>query len=301
MRLQLIWQVAKRALLWVGLALCGLALWRTRTLSGEAVAQMPASGWVLISVLLAGIWLLATASWRTYLRAYALQDTSWTTAARQLGLLLIGKYLPGGIFGFLMRIYDQPQEQRRKLFHASLVDQCSGLALPILLGLLLTFMALHEAWPAALLLPLLPTVAVAAIMTMHAMARHVPKISAHFENAPPPRRELLLATSLQLLQVISWAALAAFLTTQLYGLNTQSALGVSGAYLLAVSGGMLVIILPSGIGAREAILVALGSHWIETNQAIHLAALLRILSSAVDVVAGAAAAAIKSGSLNANR
>lgn len=264
-------------------------------LSGETIAQMPVSGWLFIFVLLGAIWLLATASWRTYLRAFALQDTRWATAARQLGLLLIGKYLPGGIFGFLMRIYDQPQEQRRKLFQASLVDQGSGLLLPILLGLLLITMAFHEAWTAALLLPILPAATVTAIMTIRTLAEHIPKISAQLDNSPPPRRDLLLATTLQLIQIIGWAILATFLATQLYGLNIHAALGVSGAYLLAVSGGMLVIFLPSGIGAREAILVAIASYWIETNQAIHLAALLRILSSAVDVLAGTAASAIKSG------
>jgi len=194
-----------------------------------------------------------------------------------------------------MRIYDQPQEQRRKLFQASLVDQGSGLLLPILLGLLLITMAFHEAWTAALLLPILPAATVTAIMTIRTLAEHIPKISAQLDNSPPPRRDLLLATTLQLIQIIGWAILATFLATQLYGLNIHAALGVSGAYLLAVSGGMLVIFLPSGIGAREAILVAIASYWIETNQAIHLAALLRILSSAVDVLAGTAASAIKSG------
>jgi len=291
-----LWQHGKRALLWVGLGLCGFALWRTRSLSGEAIQQLSSIQWALIALLLVLIWILAVASWHAYLRSYSISDARWRTAARQLGLLLIGKYLPGGIFGFLMRLYDSPKEQRHKLLWASLADQGCGIALPILLGLLILFVVIRESWPAAVLLLALPFLAVFGIELMQHCATRIPWIS-RYTGSPmmAPWRSLLPATTLQLAQIIAWVGLVTFLASQLYGLDSHEALCVAGAFLLAVSAGMLVVILPSGIGAREAALVALASQWIETNQAIHLAALLRIIGSVLDVLAGLAAAAIESG------
>ncbi|MNM43633.1 hypothetical protein D3C81_545140 [compost metagenome] len=295
MKLQTLWQLGKGSLLWTGIALCGYALWRSGTTPRATTDQLSPSSWIAIASLLATIWILAVSSWRFYLRAYRLGDTRWRTACRHLGLLLIGKYIPGGIFGFLMRIYDQPKAQRQKLFWASLADQCTGIAMPAILGICLLLIGEQHNWLWAIPLLLLPLAAVIGTSLLHRLTQHLPRLLRHADPmTTPSARTLHLAATIQLGQIGIWAALTMHLAQQLYGLDVYAACGVAGAYLLAVTAGMLVIFLPSGIGAREAALLALTTPWLDLPQAIHLAALLRVLSSLLDVFAGICSTVIDS-------
>jgi len=249
--------------------------------------------WVIIGLFLIAIWALAVASWREYLRAYQLNDSRWRTACRHLGMLLVGKYIPGGIFGFMMRIYDQPKEQRQRLLWASLADQSCGVAMPVIMGICMMVIESQRngLWSIALL-PI-PILAAMGIRALHRIVRHLPLASRYTPplNAPSTGA-LCFATSMQLFQVIAWSGLVAIVAQQLYGLDIHAACGLAGAYLLAVAAGMLIVFLPSGIGAREAALVTLSAPWLELSQAIYLAALLRVLSSILDILAGAISAAI---------
>lgn len=276
----------KRLILWLGMLLCGYALWKTRELAVEAFARMNLSDWLSVAALLLLGWWLAVACWRLYLAAYTGQLPNWSTAIRQLGLVLIGKYVPGGVLGFLSRMYDEPHAPRKPLFWAGFSEQAVGVGMPIAVGGAMYLAATHHnpAWMVPVLT--LPLLAALGALLLHCFAARAPWVRRHALSTPPEWRRLFPATSLQLLQLLSWAALVALLSHRLHGLDASASIGIAGAFLLAVAAGMIVMIAPGGIGVREAILIGLSSHWIGTSQAIFLAALLRLLSSLLDVFAG---------------
>jgi len=281
------WAAVKRIVLWLGLFLCGYALWRARALAGDAIARVSPVGWICVCTLLMAIWVLAVFAWRQYLRAYMGQDPGWRAAMRQVGLLLVGKYVPGGVFGFLARMYDQPNVPRQRLFWAGLAEQAVGVSMPVALGGVLYMAATEVSLAWLWLIALLPLLALLGVWSLHRCAGWLPWLRKHaVASGMPVWPRFLLAAVAQVAQLLAWVSLVFVLVHDLYGMDGFSALGVAGAFLLAVAAGMVMVLAPGGIGVREAALVGLASHWLGTAQAIFMAALLRILSSLLDVFAG---------------
>lgn len=274
-------------MLWLGLFLCLYALWHSRVLLGEAVSQISATGCVTVVIMLIAGLSLAMMAWRQYLIAYARRDPGWRVAMRQLGLLLVGKYVPGGVFGFMARLYDQPGIPRLPLFWAGLVEQVVGVAMSAALGGILFLAAVRTdmAW-LGLVLPL-PWLAVAGVWMLHRFAAGLPWLRRHASDSTQPVwPELLSSITMQLAQLVAWAVLVAVLASELFGMDGYAAMGLAGAFLVAVTVGMLAIFAPGGIGVREAALVVLASLWLDTQQAVVLSAILRLLSSVMDACAG---------------
>lgn len=288
------WQTAKRAVLWLGLLLCIYALWRTRFLAGDAIGRIGPGMWAGISLLLLASWALSGSAWRGYLLAYTGRDPGWRSSIRQLGLLLVGKYVPGGVFGFLARVYDQPEAPRQRLFWAGLAEQVVGVCMPAVVGGVLYMAAISQDLMWACFIALTPIAAVAGLRSLHHGVGFLPWLRQHAVIPVGPRkwRTLLYATTLQLIQQIAWIAIVVAIGKQLFNLEGHAAAGVAGSFLLAVTAGMLVVIAPGGIGVREFALVGLASRWIDMTQAIFLTALLRLLSSVLDAFAGGVAACL---------
>lgn len=289
------WAKVRQAILWLGLLLCTYALWRVRDLATDATSRIDQFGWAAVCILLLSIWLLSVAAWQCYRRAYTGYRSGWRVGVRQVGLLLVGKYVPGGIFGFLARLYDEPGVSRQQLLWAGIAEQATGIAISAVLGggLLLVAKSQNYAWLWFLLA--LPLLATCGLWILHQCGPHLPENPwFRLTIVSPDWKRMLTAVSLHLSQMVVWAALIIFLVSELYGLQGYSALGVAGTFLLAVVAGMLVVFAPGGIGVREAVLVGLTSHWLDMAQAIYLAALLRLLASALDVFSGALALAVGS-------
>lgn len=247
--------------------------------------------WAPVVLMLMSCWWLAVMAWRSYVLAYTGQALSWRVVMRQLGVLLVGKYVPGGVFGFLARLHDDPLAPHERLFWAGLVEQIIGVAMPIVLGGVLYLAARRQAIVWLCLVPLIPLLAVGGAWLLHRFATSLPWIRGRLGSIQSPaQRELLTAVVLQLAQQIVWIALVIVLARSLFGLNGYEALGIAGAFWWAVAAGMLAVFVPGGIGVREVVLVGLVSPWLGTAQAVFLSALLRILSSLVDMGAGIAAA-----------
>lgn len=280
------WLLTKLAILWFGLLLCGFALWQTRQIGSDALSRIDAIAWLAVSLLLLLSWGLTVTAWRFYLLAYTNKLPAWSTAFRQVGLLLIGKYVPGGVFGFAARVYDEPDVQRRPLVWAGVAEQAVNLGMSMTAGgvLYLAATRLNPTW--VWLLVLLPPLAIAGTSLLHLVGERLPWLRQYAVSRLPGWKRLLSATSLQLMQLLAWAALVAVLADQLHGVGGQASLGVAGAFLVAVAAGMFVVITPGGIGVREAILIGLTSPWLELSEAVFLAALLRLLSTLMDAFAG---------------
>ncbi|MBS0214177.1 MAG: flippase-like domain-containing protein [Proteobacteria bacterium] len=280
----------KRIVLWLGLLLCLYALWRARALAGDAFVRISPVGWLMAGSLLVAGWLFAVLAWRQYLLACTGHDPGWRMSARQLGLLLVGKYVPGGVFGFLARMYDHAGAPRHRLLWAGLAEQMVAVAMSIAVGgvLYATAVLRDLAW-ACLVIPL-PLIAILGLWLLRHSTAWLPWLRRHeILSLRFPWRKLLIAASMQLIQQLAWAALVILLACELYGVDGYAASGVAGAFLLAVAAGMLAIFAPGGIGVREAALVGLASRWIGTEQAIFITALLRILNTLLDMGAGSVA------------
>lgn len=272
-------------MLWIGLLACGYTFWRTRDIAFDAFTEMSGAGWLFAVVLLLLVWGLAVSGWKIYLLAFTGRLPSWRTAIRQVGLLLIGKYVPGGVFGFIARIYDQANASRRQLFWAGVTEQAVAITMSLVVGGALYFSAIHT--PKLLFLVLaFPLLAVVGVALLHRFLALLPWAQKYISSTPPSWRRLFFAILIQLMQVVTWAGLVVMLSQQFYGIGAQASLGVAGAFLVAVAAGMIVILVPGGIGVREAALVALSSSWIGVSSAIFLAACLRLLSSLLDVFSG---------------
>lgn len=285
----------KRSVLWLGLLLCLYAIWHLRTQAGDAIGRLNMVAWLYLVLLLAAGWLFAVMSWRQYLQAYTQHDPGWRVAMRQVGLLLVGKYVPGGVFGFLARMYDEPGAPRLRLFWAGLAEQVVALAMPLALGGLLYLTASQRNLGWLCLIVLLPLLGLVGVGLLHRLAVRLPWLSSRIASAEVPDGWMLLAAIVvQLVQQLVWVALVAILVRELFGLDIYAALGVAGAFWWGVVLGMMVVFVPSGIGVREAALIGLASIWLDTTQAVLISASLRLLSTMLDAGAGCVAAALGS-------
>lgn len=281
------WPLVRQAALWLGLLLCGYALWRIRILAGDGISRISVFGWLIVGALLIASWVLAVTAWRHYLLAYTDQDPGWRVSMRQMGLLLVGKYVPGGVFGFVARLYDQPAAPRRQLFWAGMAEQAVGVGMSSALGALLLLVAKTQGSAWLWLVMSLPILAISGVWLLHHSTSGLPWLRTHADSKAFPRWATLLpAVVLHLLQLLAWAILIMVLASELYELGSHALLGVAGAFLLAVGAGMLVVFVPGGIGVREAVLVGLASNWLDISQAVFFAALLRLVASFLDIIAG---------------
>lgn len=280
-------------ILWAGLLLCGAAAWQHRDIIVSTVIQLSTTGWITTLALMLMCCGLGIASWQQYLSAYTHQPAKLTTAVRQHGLLLVGKYLPGGVFGFLARVYDGPTTTRRQMFWAGLVEQANGLGMTLLMGALLYTSANNNQSWLVLLLPTLPLLAISGSWALHNLPLPYRWLRSHHPHQHKPRWSTLgRAVSIQLLQLLAWAVLAGWIASQFNGNSLQVWMGLTGAFMLAVGMGIAAFFVPGGIGVRETAFVALCAPWQLGEQAIVLAAVMRIISTVIDIIAGASGALV---------
>lgn len=281
--------------LWLGLLLCVGVLARYASEFFELLARL--SGLTAIacaaSILLG--WICAAAAWKQTVLVIAGVRLSFATALRQLGLLLVGKYIPGGVFGFLARLYDGDQVgARSRLAAAGLFEQMMGLSMLASTGALLYAAAIYQsAWVLYGLLAI-PWLAVAAsqlaLRGLGALpSRRLQVALDALSHSPPAWTGILRAALLTQLASVGWLAVVVLLAVRGFGLEPLHALGVAGAFSLAVTAGMLAVFAPGGIGVRETALVVLSAPWLGGGEALVLAAAMRMLSVAFDMLAGVAA------------
>lgn len=280
------------ALLWLGLVLCILVLYRL----GPEVASMRArlgwQIWTACSLCLFVAWACAALAWRETVAAIAGLRLSRSTAARQLGLLLVGKYVPGGVFGFLARLYDGDGiGSRAPLAAAGLFEQMLGLSVLTGTGAVLYVAGTTRlAWPLLGLLPIAWLAVPACRIGLRGL-RLLPitrlrvALGALYDSSTR-QQGILRAAVLTQASVLGWMAVVMLLAMFGFGLDLLSAVGVAGAFAAAMVAGILALFAPGGIGVREASLVALAAQWLGVDAALILAASLRLLSVAFDLCAG---------------
>lgn len=210
------------------------------------------------------------------------------TRAVQINLVgQLGKYLPGSVWSFLLqaqlgRRYGVPRAK-------ALVTLVLSAGLSIATALTLSVFAidpLRRSWgPFAWLLilgPLALVMAVPRVMTwisntlLRIMRR--PKL-----DAPIIARHIPWAIGWSILSWLLFGVQLWGLASSLGELSFQNYLLVTGVFALAMSAGFIAFVLPSGVGVREAVVVAGLSPIMATGPALAFALTSRLVFTVADV------------------
>lgn len=212
----------------------------------------------------------------------------------------LGKYVPGSVMAFLMQVElaRAVGVSRTRSMTASLLTAGIAIVASLLTGTLAVPAFLHNEPRLLWLFVLLP----GGLVLLH------PVPLTYVTN-----RLLTLIRRLPLEQRLSWGAIGratgvGVLIYVLYGLHLYVLVGALPAakstssgivFLLCVGGmglamtaGLMAFILPSGIGAREAVIVAALTAVIHYPQALALAIVSRLMFTAVELASAGAAAAV---------
>jgi hypothetical protein len=222
-------------------------------------------------------------------------DVTTVTAGRIYLLGQLGKYLPGSVWAFVvqMELSLRAGIPRARGFAGSLVLVGLSTTAALLLGLLgipvLVQVGGAAVWAVAVLAPLALICAIPPVLgrLIDTFLRLLRK---------PPLNHRLSARGL--LRVGGWMALG----WSLFGLHfwllgvgvsgghLPSVIGTIGAFALAMTAGMLAVASPSGLGIREAVLVASLSSYVGVGTALGVALASRLVLTGADVLAAGAAA-----------
>ncbi len=218
-------------------------------------------------------------------------------AARVTFVAQLGKYVPGAVWSFAAHVelgYDYDVPRRRGA--ASVII---GLVVAIAAGLLIAAASLPLASPAVAKKYLIFLVALPVIGVCLA----------------PPILHRLLNLALRIIrqdpleQMVSWRGLARALSWTMMGflllglqvwllLDDMAGHGVHllliavGAYALACSLALLLLVFPNGIGAREVILVAALAPVVPHGAAVAVALVTRLVTTVSDLTWGGIALAL---------
>jgi len=237
-----------------GLFAAGLALWQSVSSTGDEVLP-PASRWVIAAVF-AGLWLfLAIKAWVVLFEAPEQRHT----LAGALVLSQLGKYVPGGGIVQVTAMVAMSRNEQVSTSRLVLGLPVLGLSVAAAGGVALAGIAVVgttiPGWVRALyLLGLLaPMVLWRPVMafSVRSVRRVVPRMPA--PDDLPSQRAILVGGA--------WAAVSLVATGVAYALLVQPSYDESDlvsltlAFMVAWTVGFLVLPLPGGIGAREAVLV----------------------------------------------
>jgi len=222
-------------------------------------------------------------------------DVSTVAAGRIYLLGQLGKYLPGSVWAFVvqMELSLRAGIPRARGFAGSLVLVGLSTTAALLLGLLgipvLVQVGGAAVWAVAVLAPLALVCAVPPVLSR--------LIDTFLRLLRKPRLNHRLST-LGLLKVGGWMALGWslfgfhfwLLGVGVSGGHLPSLIGTIGAFALAMTAGMLAVASPSGLGIREAVLVASLSSYVGVGTALGVALASRLVLTGADVLAAGAAA-----------
>jgi glycosyltransferase 2 family protein len=203
----------------------------------------------------------------------------------------LGKYVPGAVWAFAAQVelgHDY-QVPRRRSFASVVVS----LAVTVSVGLVLALVTLPAAsphiarhyWWALAPLPL-----IIAALCPPLLGTLLDRLLAVLHRAPLERRPSLLG----LAKAVAWN-LAGWLMLGLQvwsllpgiaGLHGRTLLLCIGGYALAFSAGLLLVILPGGIGARDLILIAALATLLPYSSASAIAIMTRVGTTISDLALG---------------
>jgi glycosyltransferase 2 family protein len=212
----------------------------------------------------------------------------------------LGKYLPGSVWAFFaqMELAHKAGAPRSRSFTASIVAVCINLVTGLAVGTLVIPSVAHgEAWRYGAIVALF--LVVIAGLSPPVLTRLV-NLLMRVVRRPPLERSvswkgMLVGSGWSL---GSWAAYGLSLWILAVGVGAPAGKSLPlclAGVALAMTAGFIVVVAPSGIGVREAVLVAALAPVLTTSAALAVALVLRLLFTLGDFVAAAAVAPIRIG------
>lgn len=274
------------ALVAVGLGVLAVAR-RWEDVRSAAEQLRPGVSALALVMVLAGLF-SSMLSWRALLADLG-SPLPVRVAMRVFFLGQLGKYLPGSVWWLVgqMELGSDRDVPRRRTAATGvltvLLSLGAGLAVAVLTLPLLSSAAAGRYWPVLLLLPVLLTGLHPRVLNP-VLARVL-----RLARREPPERPLSgrgVATSFGW-AVLAWVAFGAQVAVLVDGLGASGARAILlcvGGFALAWSIGFLAVIVPAGIGVREAALVAALAPVLRAGPALVAAVLSRVLMTAGDLI-----------------
>jgi uncharacterized membrane protein YbhN (UPF0104 family) len=212
----------------------------------------------------------------------------------------LGKYLPGSVWAFFaqMELARKAGAPRSRSFAASVVAVCINLVTGLAVGTLVIPSVAHgEAWRYAALVALF--VVVIAGLSPPVLTRLV-DLLMHLVKRPPLERAvswngMLVGSGWSLGSWIAYG-LSLWILAVAVGAPAGKSLPLCFAGVaLAMTAGFVIVVAPSGIGVREAVLVAALAPVLTSSAALAVALVLRLLFTLGDLVAAAAVTPVRIG------
>jgi uncharacterized membrane protein YbhN (UPF0104 family) len=213
-------------------------------------------------------------------------------AARINFIAQLGKYLPGAVWAFAAQVelghdYRVP---RRSCFASVAVSLTltsgTGLGLALVTLPFTSPELLRSYWWVLCVVPL-----IVAALCPPVLGRLLDRLLRLFRSQRldhrPTGRGLGRAAAWNLAGWFFLGVQVWILAADVAGLRGVSLLLALGGYALAFTAGMLLVVLPSGIGARELILIATLSQMLPHGAAIAVTLVTRVLTTASDLLLGA--------------
>ena len=285
-------RVLVRILFWGALLCCVVALVHQRDALQQLRGSLSGLSVVSITFALALMWGATVLAWGAMLHAWTGVQANFDVGARHLSLLLVGKYLPGGVWGFLSRHADAKETAAgHTLLLAGLSEQ--GVNLLVLLGL----GGAALAYGSLGFLGAFATALLAIVLCMGGVlgsANVLESLSAQSwmawvghrwpsKGSQPQVSGVVRSVLWVVLQQILFLSVVAWVAFEVFGLGPDGAVKAAGAYGVAAAIGMLVVFAPGGIVAREGAFIALlGLDSLTAGDVVALAAFLRLLNCGYD-------------------
>jgi hypothetical protein len=282
---------SRRALIALVLAAAVFAVVRQWDSVQATLAQIAV--WQLGAALLAtvaGVW-LGMRSWRAVIVGVLHPDQH-----RRIGQVYfvgqLGKYLPGSVWAFIlqMEIGKKNGLARAQVFVAALVSTGVSVAASLVIGLL----AVPQLTPSHRWLPLLYLALPVLLLAMH------PRVVTFLVNltlrllrrpqleTPVSGRAIVASFGYAIAMYCTYGIQMWLLVRSRGGIGVENAAFLTGALSLGMTVGVLAFILPSGLGAREAVLVAALTTVMPSAAALAFALVSRVMFTVAELVTMAA-------------
>lgn len=278
-------------LLAIVLAFCGYGLYSEWPQVTAGLARLHWYSAILsLAAAMAGSTCLM-AAWRTLLADLG-SPLPVRAAARVNFIAQLGKYVPGAVWAFAAQVelgHDYQVPRRR-----SFASVATSLVITVGTGLVLALVTLPFTSPAVIRHYWWVVCAVPVIIAglcPPVLGRVLDRVLTVIRSQPlergPSWRGLGRALAWNLAGWLLLGLMVWTLVSDMAGLRGSALLLSLGGYALAYSAGMLLVVIPGGIGARELILVAAFSELLPHGGAVAVALVSRVVTTASDLILGA--------------
>lgn len=271
--------------MFIGAVLCALALHQMLVSKAVTLHPDPFHFGIIFFCSIANLSLSALA-WRFFLYAVSGCRIGLREAMSQVGLLLVGKYVPGKISGVAARIFaNSPTIAARRVAFATALEQAGGMAAALLLGSL-------AFWGSGRIgvLMVISALAIISLWIVPPVLTVMVRRWSFFSLGDAPELGVSVLRRAFVVQTLQWAVLLLLVLSVASMVAPEMKMAVllqiGGAYALAVIAGQLAFLFPGGIGPREGAFVWLLSGPVTPPQALAIALALRVATTAIDLLGG---------------